>query len=464
MLFNSYPFIFVFLPVTVAGYFLLARLRARTWTQLWLAAVSLVFYAWWSIEYVPLLLMSIGFNFGMGRLLARTRKESVGKRRAWLAAGIAANLLLLGWYKYANFFAGTLSDLTGFEFTVRSVVLPLGISFFTFTQIAYLVDAWRGTASEYNLVNYVLFVTFFPHLIAGPILHHREMMPQFADEGSGRPQWTNIYQGTYFFCMGLAKKVIVADTFAGYANDGFAHATGFFGSWAAALSYTFQLYFDFSGYSDMAVGIALLFNVRLPQNFDSPYKAAGIRDFWRRWHMTLSRFLRDYIYIPLGGNRKGEIRACLGVLVTFLIGGLWHGAGWTFIVWGALHGMAQIIQRLWSLRIGVKLPFPVSWLLTFLFINATWVLFRAEDLQQAERLLAGMAGLRGGGSTAEFLANLVPLLLAGAGLLLVLLPRNVNAAAASLRPSTRLAFTAALLFVLSLLFLNRIQPFLYFNF
>lgn len=253
--------------------------------------------------------------------------------------GISGNVLLLIYYKYADFLLVNIGEAVGFEVTLLNLVLPLGISFFTFTQIAYLVDAYKGKAREYNIINYVLFVTFYPHLIAGPILHHGEMMPQFDRIRSKLWDWGNAASGVFIFCIGLFKKVVIADSVAIYANAGFDTASGFVDSWIAALSYTFQLYFDFSGYTDMAIGAALLFNIRLPQNFNSPYKALNIQDFWRRWHMTLSRFLRDYIYIPLGGNRRGEMIMLRNLMLTFLIGGLWHGAGWTFLFWGLLHGV-----------------------------------------------------------------------------------------------------------------------------
>lgn len=311
-----------------------------------------------------------------------------------LTFGVTANLALLAYYKYADFIA----DLVYLSFSSISsptdIVLPLAISFFTFNQIAYLVDSYRGEAAEYNFLNYVLFVTFFPHLIAGPIVHHREMMPQFASRWTWAVRYRNILLGLFIFGIGLFKKAALADTFAIWANAGFdsGRELDFFAAWATSLSYTFQLYFDFSGYCDMAIGAALLFNIRFPLNFNSPYKALDIQDFWRRWHMTLSRFLRDYLYIPLGGNRRSEWRTHFNIMATFALGGLWHGASWMFVIWGVLHGAALVTHRLWR-TFCRPLPDAVAWLLTFLFVNATWVFFRAKTLDDAMRIFCGMVNL-----------------------------------------------------------------------
>jgi alginate O-acetyltransferase complex protein AlgI len=465
MLFNSYSFIFVFLPAAAIGYFLLNHFRLTIGAKLWLAAASLVFYGWWNVNYIPLILGSIAFNYLVGRLLqagSGPASSPLGRRRAILIAGITGNLLLLGYYKYTDFLLGNLNELTGSSFTLLTIALPLGISFFTFTQIAYLVDSYKNKVRETNPINYVLFVTFFPHLIAGPILHHSEMMPQFDRIRGKRWHWSNAAVGGYIFCIGLFKKVIIADTFAKYANDGFAAASHFVESWVASLSYTFQLYFDFSGYTDMAIGVALLFNIRLPQNFNSPYKALSIQDFWRRWHMTLSRFLRDYIYIPLGGNRRGELRMLINLMLTFIIGGLWHGAGWTFLFWGFLHGAGQLVHRMWTKQ---KHPMPpwLAWFVTFMFINITWVFFRAENWHQATRILKGMAGLNGV-VLGELRSSLPAILLILLFLPIVLFTANSSEREAGFRPSLRIGIAMAVMFVLSLMYFNQISKFLYFNF
>jgi len=305
--------------------------------------------------------------------------------------GIITNLSLLGYFKYADFFIDNINTLTQSNIPLLSLALPLAISFFTFQQIAYLIDSYRGETKEYDFLNYALFVTFFPQLIAGPIVHHREMMPQFFSKWNLVKQYKNIALGMFVFAIGFFKKVVIADTFSVWATNGFdkAETLNFIEGWATSFSYTFQLYFDFSGYTDMAIGIALFFNIKLPNNFNSPYKALSIQDFWRRWHITLSNFLRDYIYIPLGGNRKGEFRTYSNLMITFLLGGLWHGAGWTFIFWGFLHGGALVIHRLWR-KLNIKMNTLLAWFVTFNFINFTWVFFRAKEWDDALKVLKGM--------------------------------------------------------------------------
>jgi D-alanyl-lipoteichoic acid acyltransferase DltB (MBOAT superfamily) len=272
-----------------------------------------------------------------------------------------------------------------------NLALPLAISFYTFQQIAYLVDSYRNETKSYNFLNYAVFVTFFPQLIAGPIVHHAEMMPQFANLKNKIKNYYNIALGLFIFSIGLFKKVIIADTFAVYATQGFdvAEKLNMLEAWITSLSYTFQLYFDFSGYTDMAIGVALLFNIKLPMNFFSPYKAKNIQDFWKRWHITLSRFLKDYIYIPLGGNRKTSIRTYTNLFTTFVLGGIWHGAGWTFVFWGILHGLALVVHRLWK-KLGFKMNVVLAWFITFNFINIAWVFFRAVNFESAIKVLKGM--------------------------------------------------------------------------
>jgi len=409
VLFNSHIFIFLFLPLTLLVFFVLGRVSHKL-AAAWLAAASLFFYGWWNPAYVALLLVSILFNFTSGTAIARAQAggETVAGRRLLIFA-ITANLCLLAYYKYANFFITNFNAATGSGLSIEEIILPLGISFFTFTQIAFLVDAHQGKAREYNLVHYSLFVTYFPHLIAGPILHHGEMMPQFARSEIYRPQYDMIAAGLTLFVIGLAKKVLIADGVAPYVAPVFdAPGAGItltmFEAWCGALAYTFQLYFDFSGYSDMAIGLSLLFGVRLPVNFHSPYKAASIVEFWRRWHMTLSRFLRDYLYVPLGGNRKGARRRYFSLLLTMLLGGLWHGAGWTFVLWGALHGVYLVINHAWRAlrrRLGHDRRHPTraghaaACLLTFAAVVAGWVVFRAPDIGTAGAILKAMAGFNG---------------------------------------------------------------------
>lgn len=399
MLFNSYLFLFVFLPVTLTIMFALAA-RKPSLAPAWLAVASLVFYAGWSIAYVPLLLGSIAFNYAVGRRIAcDVARREAASARAWMWGGVAANLLVLGYYKYAGFFGEIVRDAAGVELGLTNIVLPIGISFFTFTQIAFLVDVRQGKAAEYEPVRYGLFVTYFPHLIAGPILHHREMMEQFSERGAFRFSGGDFAAGITLFAIGLAKKVLLADNIAPVANAVFTSAGTsellFAEAWVGTLAYSMQIYFDFSGYSDMALGLGLMMGIRLPLNFNSPYQATSIIDYWRRWHMTLSRFLRDYLYVPLGGNRRGPARRYINVFVTMLLGGLWHGASWTFVIWGALHGVFLIINHLARSLSGSGFPRWAGWLLTFVAVNVAWVFFRADTVHGALDIVAVMFGLKG---------------------------------------------------------------------
>ncbi len=392
MLFNSYEFIFLFLPITFFIYYYLNKKRLTEISKGFLVFASLFFYSWWNIAYLPLILISMLFNYVIGNQLSRyEQKKKCCSKKVLLTFGIIVNLTLLGYFKYSDFFIENFNTVFSADASLLHLALPLAISFYTFQQIAYLVDSYRSETKEYDFLNYAVFVTFFPQLIAGPIVHHAEMMPQFANVRNKVKNYHNIALGLFIFSMGLFKKVAIADTFAVWATNGFdvAEKLEMIEAWAASLSYTFQLYFDFSGYTDMAIGIALLFNIKLPINFNSPYKATSIQDFWRRWHMTLSRFLKDYVYIPLGGNRKGETRTYINLFATFLLGGIWHGAGWTFVFWGALHGLALMIHKAWQ-KLGIKLPTILAWFITFNFINITWVFFRAKEWDDALKVLHGM--------------------------------------------------------------------------
>jgi alginate O-acetyltransferase complex protein AlgI len=395
MLFNSHPFIFLFLPAVLLGYFALSR-RGGLAPVVWLALASLIFYAFSGWPFVPLLAGSIAFNFTIGYLLIEKKMRSL-PRLAVLTIGVGGDLLLLGIFKYAGFFAANLNALFSTSIAV-DIVLPVGISFYTFTQIAFLVDAYRGQVARYALPHYALFVTYFPHLIAGPILHHRDMIPQFERAESKRADPHLILCGLIIFGIGLFKKTGLADGIQPLVALAFGQpAPSFDQAWIGALAYTFQLYFDFSGYSDMAIGMSLMFGIFLPLNFNSPYKAASIIEFWRRWHMTLSAFLRDYLYIPLGGNRHGRVSRYLNLMITMLLGGLWHGAAWTFVAWGALHGAYLCINHAWS-NFAPK-PGPrfaplarlAGFVLTFAAVVVAWVFFRADGIARALSILATMA-------------------------------------------------------------------------
>jgi alginate O-acetyltransferase complex protein AlgI len=408
MLFSSYTFLFQFLPAVVLA-FAAARRHSPRAGILVLVAASLFFYGAWRPIYLLLLLASIGVNFSLGFWM-----ENPHRRRSIGLLGVTLNLALLCYFKYTNFVFDSIGAVTGVPMPLVDVVLPLGISFFTFQQIAYLVDVMRGAPVERDVVSYTLFVSFFPHLIAGPLVHHAQMIPQFKRGPTSRSA-VLAARGMAIFAAGLFKKVVIADNLTQFVSPVFAHLDaggGVTSSWAwlATLSYTLQIYFDFSGYSDMAIGLALLFGIRLPVNFRSPYKAASIVDFWRRWHITLSRFLRDYLYIPLGGNRLGQLRRYLNLMLTMLLGGLWHGAGWNFLIWGGLHGLYLCINHLWSAGRGVnpKRKPPVtstqrfgavlSWALSFFAVVIAGVFFRAHTLAGAWQMLRGLFGFEAGAS------------------------------------------------------------------
>ena len=403
MLFNSYEFVFVFLPTVLFGFHLIGKQGHHRVAIAWLVGASLFFYGWWNPAYLSLMLFSILFNYSIGISLSNTSGHKLSSK-AILTIGVATNLAVLGYYKYANFFIDNLNALSDSNLILHKVILPLAISFFTFQQIAYLVDAYRGETREYSFLHYCLFVTFFPQLIAGPIVHHKEMLPQFAKDVVYKLRSKHLAIGITIFALGLFKKVVLADGVSVYATPVFDAAEAgvmltFFEAWAGALAYTFQLYFDFSGYSDMAIGIARMFGIRLPLNFNSPYKATSIIDFWRRWHITLSRFLRDYLYIPLGGGRKGKVRRHINIMITMILGGLWHGAGWTFILWGALHSFYLMINHGWRAifksRNKTKIGSFIAWTITFMAVVISWVPFRAESILGANNLLKAMAGVNG---------------------------------------------------------------------
>jgi alginate O-acetyltransferase complex protein AlgI len=396
LLFNSYKFVFLFLPIVLTGYWLLQRWHHRA-ALFWLAVASYVFYVAGEPIYPWLILTSIIFNYVVGMLIGKAKTG----RKFWLCLGLSGNLALLGYMKYYNFAREALHESFHLGLPMHNIALPIGISFFTFTQIAFLVDVYRSISADYDPLSYFLFVTFFPHLIAGPILHHKEMMPQFSRRVSTHFA-ANMGPGLAMFSVGLAKKVMIADILAGEASSTFdsistgSHLT-FITSWVAALAYTGQIYFDFSGYSDMALGIARMFGIDLPVNFNSPYKADSIIDFWRRWHITLSRFLRDYLYIPLGGSRKGEPRRYFNLFATMVLGGIWHGAGWMFLLWGVLHGTFLICNHLFrTITKGrVVIPRLLSGALTFICVVFAWVPFRAAHLNVVRELWRGMAGFNG---------------------------------------------------------------------
>jgi D-alanyl-lipoteichoic acid acyltransferase DltB (MBOAT superfamily) len=384
----------LFLPVSLAVFILILRSSAPRLALPWLGIASVVFYIWDDVRLLPLFLGSVTANFLVGTLIFRTGN------RTWIWIGILFNVGLIAIFKYADFAISTINDLSALDIGLLGIALPLGISFFTFTQIAWLVDM-HAKPKQPRFWNYLLFVSFFPHLIAGPILHHAEMMPQFdriVSAGRGiyfSRFWTNLAVGVTIFIVGLFKKVMIADSCALIATAVFKDAQAgqnidALTAWAGVLAYTMQIYFDFSGYSDMAVGLAKMFGIRLPMNFFSPYKSTNIVEFWRRWHMTLSRFLRDYIYFPLGGNRHGASRRYVNLMTTMLIGGLWHGASWTFVLWGGVHGAFLVANHAWNRLTNNRSLGLFGWLLTFLAVANAWVLFRAADMTTALHLYKAM--------------------------------------------------------------------------
>ncbi len=482
MLFNSYEFIFAFLPLALLGFFLLGSRGATTAASAWLAAASIGFYGYWNPWHIPLVLGSITVNFFIGHRISLPASRT--RKLLWL--GVAGNLALLGWFKYAGFIAENINLISGAHLPVPKQDLPLGISFFTFTQIAFLVDAWRGGAKLYPGLRYGLFVLFFPHLIAGPIVHHHQLIPQLGRREIFRFQPDAFASGLTLFILGLAKKVIFADTVATFARPVFAAAAGgetpaFFAAWGGALSYTLQLYFDFSGYSDMALGLARMFGVKFPANFNSPYRATNLIEFWRRWHITLSSFLRDYLYIPLGGSRCGPVRRYGNLFLTMLLGGIWHGAGWTFVIWGAWHGLGLCINHLWRTWRGTVQPSRLGSLaaggLTFITVVVGWVFFKANNFGTAMRVLSGMVH-PSAFAPADLLASARQLAWLFGLLAVVWLAPNtqqilarsepalgdVQPVRVNWQPNARWAFAVALIFVAAVLHLSQITEFIYFQF
>ncbi|MFV1958171.1 MAG: MBOAT family protein [Planctomycetota bacterium] len=459
MIFSTPFFVLVFFPVVLGGSFLVARSRnARLGL---LVVASLVFYGWWDVRLVPLLVGSAAANWFFAEAFRRTRRPT------WLVVGVVFDLAVLAFFKYADFLASSLVGALGLSAPAFDIVLPLGISFFTFQQITYLVDLRRGADRFYGFRDFLLFVSWFPQLIAGPIVRHDELIDQFARDPRREAAWENLSRGVVLFLIGLAKKVVLADQIARIGDPLYARALlgetlSFEAGWAAALAFTLQVYFDFSGYSDMAIGMGKMFGFDLPINFEAPYRATSIGDFWRRWHITLSRFLRDYLYIPLGGNRRGRVRQIQNVMVTMLLGGLWHGAGWTYVVWGGLHGVALAVQGGWRRWTSRRLAPVAGWAMTLLFFIFTITLFRAADFPTTGGMWASMVGLNGFAS--------IPggdVLLLAAGIAVALLgPTSQAVALGSLRPRFWIAATAGAAAVVLLLFMceGTHPEFIYFQF
>jgi D-alanyl-lipoteichoic acid acyltransferase DltB (MBOAT superfamily) len=481
MLFNSYVFLFLFLPATVVAYYVARRRFGHEAALAVLAAASLFFYAWWDVRNVALLVGSIAVNYLIGRALERS------KRRWLLVTGIAANLTVLAIFKYFNFFLRNLHAVTGAPLGALEISLPLGISFFTFEQITFLVDTWRGRTRPGTALSYGVFVGFFPHLIAGPIVQHRDLGGQLQNRERKDDLWFNLGAGLSIFAIGLAKKVLLADTFAPFASGVFDAADRgasmpMGAAWAGAAAYAFQIFFDFSGYSDMAIGLARMLGYQLPVNFDAPYRSTSIVEFWRRWHISLSTFLRDYLYIPLGGNRHGEGRRYLNLMITMLLGGLWHGAGWTFVAWGGLHGLYLAVAHLWS-KVAPANPgrfrLGLGWVVTMLAVLVAWVFFRAKTFAGAALILQAMAGgqgLGGGAQPAELawitLGLFIVLVIPDTARLFGPAMSEVDGTRGDLdqaewlkwRPSRRWAVGGGLMLAWAVLHLSKVSEFIYYQF
>ncbi|MRS01882.1 MBOAT family protein, partial [bacterium] len=384
MLFNSFPYIIVFLPISVIIYFSLNKV-SETAGKYWLVIVSLLFYSFATLTYLPLLILSIVINFAVAIAIRKNNVNSLeisttdfrsknsqkkSSSKVYLALGIIFNVGLLAFFKYTDFFIANVNQISNLNISFLRLAIPLAISFYTFQQITYLVDTYRNELNDTNFLNYCIFITFFPRLLMGPITRYNEVMPQFKRTQQKHIDYRNMSLGLLLFFVGLSKRVVIADTCGIYADLGYSsiQTLSLVEAWITSVSYTFQIYFDFSGYTDMAIGTAYFFNVKLPFNFNSPYLAVSIQDFWRRWHITLSHFLRDYIYIPLGGNRNGEFLTYINIMITFLIGGFWHGAGWTFIVWGGIHGVALCINRIWR-KLNIKISRFLAIFITFNIVN-----------------------------------------------------------------------------------------------
>ena len=382
MLFNSYIFLLLFLPICILGYFGLNHFKKYKLAQFFLLCMSLWFYAYFNLSYLAIIVVSILFNYFIYKKLEKAQRH----RKLLLIIGLSANILSFFYFKYMDFFISNINIIFNKDIPLLKIVLPLGISFFTFQQLSFVIDSYKKEVPKYDLLHYASFVTFFPQLIAGPIVTHDELIPQFLNKKNKVFNWDNFAKGLYAFTLGLAKKVLIADTFGVVVNYGFGLADisslNSTNAIIVMLAYTIQIYFDFSGYSDMAIGLGKMFNIDLPVNFNSPYKALTIREFWDRWHMTLTRFFTKYIYIPLGGSRKGKVKTCINVMIVFLISGFWHGANWTFILWGLMHGLFCVINRIFK-KFFDNLHPALNWLITFSFINIMWIFFRASSISQA---------------------------------------------------------------------------------
>lgn len=472
MVFSSYIFICVFLPVVLLGYYFLSKIKCPIYQKLFLLVSSLFFYGYYNIKYLFLIIASILVNYIIAIcMLNKKIQYSTNKKRFFLILGIIFNVVLIGYFKYYDFFVDSINHIFGTDIVLKKLLLPLGISFFTFQQLSFLISVFKNEEKPGNIIDYSIFVTFFPQLVAGPIVLYSEMIPQFKDQATRYFNPNNFASGVYLFSIGVFKKAAVADTFAYFANAGFGMKDmGLAAAWITSLCYTFQIFFDFSGYSDMAIGLGKMFNINLPLNFWRPYESESVSEFWRRWHITLGRALGTYIYKPLGGNRKGLPITCLNLFLTFMISGLWHGAAWTFVLWGAIHGLFVVLERLLGNMLD-KIPKTIRIVGTFLIINALWVLFRAEGFSQAIVVYKGMLNFHNIGgigslvhSTGSMVCSLVYAAALFVFLIMILVSKTISIKVEDFSPSYSKAVWSAAFFVLGFLCLSRENVFIYFNF
>jgi len=484
MLFNSYIFILLFFPLCLVGYYGLNKIKKHNIAMVFLWGMSLWFYGYFNPGYLLIIISSILLNFAIYKILGRLSDKKI--KKLCLVAGLAANIAILGYFKYTDFFISTLNSVAKTDFNLINVVLPLGISFFTFQQLSFVIDSYKGEVGNYSFIEYACFVTYFPQLIAGPIVTHDELVPQFKDMSKKSISWDNFSRGLFIFVLGMTKKVMVADMFGNAVNVGFADINGLNSTSAVIvmLAYTIQIYFDFSGYCDMAIGLGKMMNFDLPLNFNSPYKALTITEFWDRWHMTLTRFFTRYIYIPLGGSRRGKMRTYINVFIVFLISGFWHGAGFTFILWGVLHGLFSIITRMFR-SIFDKIPAFINWIITFIFVNVTWVFFRADTIADGINLLSKVFDFNFGAINAnlvtaftmkevEFVLNIIPgaagfapyimVLFFAAAVIVTVKAPNAYECMVNFKPTIANSLVTVLLFIWCLISFSGISTFLYFNF
>lgn len=482
MLFNSYIFIFLFLPISLLGYFFLNKFKKYNLAEYFLIIMSLWFYGYFNYKYLFIIIFSIFINYFLGKYMQKAKNK-----KFFLLLGIFANIGLLFYFKYMNFFVDNLNFLFQTNFEIKKVLLPLGISFFTFQQLSFIVDNYKGNIKSYTFRQYALFVVFFPQLIAGPIVMHNETIPQFEDETKKKFCFENFSKGIMAFSFGLAKKVLIADSLGRVVNYGFSHimSLGSINAIFVMLSFTLQIYFDFSGYCDMATGIAKMFNIDLPMNFNSPYKSLSVTEFWQRWHITLSRFLKTYIYIPLGGNRKGNARTYINLCIVFLISGLWHGANYTFIIWGCMHGLMLVIERIFKKKI-CNINIVLRWIVTFAFVNIAWIIFRADTINDAVLFLKQILSFHfiplniemiqcfdfsilpfifnRIGRLGSYLLNSYPIYVINSIVVMVLLCKNTNERLENFKPNFINSIITSLLLFLSIWSLTSVSNFLYFNF